>query len=582
MADICDIFICRFGRRRLRAEFVEGFGAYFVSGDLAHFYVFRQRRDGSNHAQYTAAPHIGRGFGGNQPGFVRSDLAGGDEKSARRSAHHRHFIRRGAGGRCDYDFISCARVFDHARRVRRRDGGGGVHLYFGVERGDTPSADHFGGGCGIGVFGLGNIRAHDFLQRPRTWGADVDGRRLVGAELAACGYYPSLRGGRYAARVPWRETSEYFTTGRRYRQGPGTACRVHAALHDRGSGAFGSERGQRGRALGLCRPDRSARRAADDRFGLPIFIAGVRAFGRRRRHGERHFRADRIFSGGASRRYYHGVYRRAVFSLFAEEGIVMAMFEVKDALVRAGKKEIFRVKNLTISGEKRTAIIGPNGSGKSTLLKLLSGSVKTLGGQVLFDGTPIRNFSQKAIAKRLAILPQGASAPADLTVSELVDHGRFPHRNWWGASSANDREQVRRALAQTGIETLADRFVNTLSGGERQRAWIAMALAQQPEALLLDEPTTYLDAAHQLEVMRIVSSLNAEHRMTIVMVLHDLYHAARFADEVIVVKDGEVFATGRPDEVVTASLLAEVFGVAAQVFENRRGDSVLLPVDLIG
>lgn len=260
----------------------------------------------------------------------------------------------------------------------------------------------------------------------------------------------------------------------------------------------------------------------------------------------------------------------------------MAMFEVKDALVRAGKKEIFRVKNLTISGEKRTAIIGPNGSGKSTLLKLLSGSVKTLGGQVLFDGTPIRNFSQKAIAKRLAILPQGASAPADLTVSELVDHGRFPHRNWWGASSANDREQVRRALAQTGIETLADRFVNTLSGGERQRAWIAMALAQQPEALLLDEPTTYLDAAHQLEVMRIVSSLNAEHRMTIVMVLHDLYHAARFADEVIVVKDGEVFATGRPDEVVTASLLAEVFGVAAQVFENRRGDSVLLPVDLIG
>lgn len=260
----------------------------------------------------------------------------------------------------------------------------------------------------------------------------------------------------------------------------------------------------------------------------------------------------------------------------------MAMFEVKDALVRAGKKEILRVKNLTIASEKRTAIIGPNGSGKSTLLKLLSGSVKTLGGQVLFDGMPLRNFSQKAIARRLAILPQGASAPADLTVSELVDHGRFPHRNWWGASSAADREQVRRALAQTGIEALADRFVNTLSGGERQRAWIAMALAQQPEALLLDEPTTYLDVAHQLEVMRIVSSLNAKHRMTIVMVLHDLYHAARFADEVIVVKDGGVFATGSPNEVVTASLLAEVFGVAAQVFENRRGDSVLLPVDLIG
>lgn len=258
----------------------------------------------------------------------------------------------------------------------------------------------------------------------------------------------------------------------------------------------------------------------------------------------------------------------------------MAVLSAKDAEVRVARKEILRVADLEITEGKRTVIIGPNGSGKSTLLKALSGLMRLTGGRVLFEGRDIGRFAKKEIAQKLAILPQGAAAPADLTVGELVNYGRFPYRKWWGGISAEDRNSVRWALRQTGTDQLKDRLVSTLSGGERQRAWIAMALAQMPSVLLLDEPTTYLDIAHQLEVMNIVSTLNTQNQITVVMVLHDIYHAMRYADEIIVMKDGTVFAVGTPKKVITVSLLEEVFGVTAESFINQCGEAALLPVRL--
>ena len=256
-----------------------------------------------------------------------------------------------------------------------------------------------------------------------------------------------------------------------------------------------------------------------------------------------------------------------------------AVLEAKEIAVRIQGKTILEKVNLRIEAGKRTAILGPNGSGKSTLLKALAGLLPCAAGEVCFAGEPLAKIGKKSLSQRLAVLPQGSGAPADLTVGELVDYGRFPHRSWWGGDPAADRLAVAEALARTGLAAMKERLVATLSGGERQRAFIAMALAQSPEVLLLDEPTTYLDIAHQLEVMQIISSLNAGGAMTVVMVLHDMYHAARYADEIVVVKDGAVVASGPPREVISAAMLREVFGVTAEVFASASGKQVLLPVD---
>lgn len=255
------------------------------------------------------------------------------------------------------------------------------------------------------------------------------------------------------------------------------------------------------------------------------------------------------------------------------------MLEAKDIVVRIHGKTILDKVSLQIESGKRMAILGPNGSGKSTLLKALAGLLPCASGEVRFAGAPLACIGKKQLSKRLAVLPQGSGAPADLTVGELVDYGRFPHRSWWGGDPAADRRAVAQALERTGLAAMKDRLVATLSGGERQRAWIAMALAQSPQVLLLDEPTTYLDIAHQLEVMKIVSSLNADGAMTVVMVLHDMYHAARYADEIVVVKDGAIIASGPPQSVIHAAMLREVFGVTAEVFASGSGKQVLLPVD---
>lgn len=262
----------------------------------------------------------------------------------------------------------------------------------------------------------------------------------------------------------------------------------------------------------------------------------------------------------------------------------LSSFGVKDLLVRIGRKEILSHLSMEFSVGKRTAIIGANGAGKSTLLRALARLNDNYQGEILLDGEDTKRLSRKQLARRLAILPQGMQAPADTTVETLVDYGRFPYRSWHGGSqnAREDRMTVEWALSVTRLKALKDRQVMTLSGGERQRAWIAMALAQKPEILLLDEPTTYLDIAHQLEVMQLVQNINEEYGMTVIMVLHDINHALQYADEIAVIKDGGIFSQGRPEAVLNVDMLREVFGVRADIFRNSQGAAVLSPVEIVG
>ncbi len=258
------------------------------------------------------------------------------------------------------------------------------------------------------------------------------------------------------------------------------------------------------------------------------------------------------------------------------------VLEVKHLTVDIDGKSILKDLSLRFAEGKRTAIIGPNGAGKSTLLKALAALRPDYGGEILLDGKEIRRMGRKMLSRRIAILPQNVQAPPDTTVERLVDYGRFPYRSWFrGSDPKADREAVEWALSVTRLEAFRRRQVNSLSGGERQRAWIAMALAQRPQILLLDEPTTYLDIAHQLEVMQIVRRLYEEYGMTIIMVLHDINHALQYADEIAVIKDHGVFAQGAPGDILTVDTLAEVFGVRADIFTNREGVAILSPVSIV-
>lgn len=256
-------------------------------------------------------------------------------------------------------------------------------------------------------------------------------------------------------------------------------------------------------------------------------------------------------------------------------------FEAKNLSITLGGKEILKDVNISFGIGRRTAIIGPNGAGKSTLLRALASLNHKYQGEVNLDGKELRSFGRKELSRKLAILPQGMAAPPDVTVGSVVDYGRFPYRGIFQASNPKeDREAVEWALARTHLESYVERKVMSLSGGERQRAWIAMALAQKPEILLLDEPTTYLDIGHQLEVMNIVRDLNNDYKMTVIMVLHDINHALQYADDIVVIKNHGVYAHGTPQEVLTVDLLAEVFGVKADIFVNSQGISVLSPLCL--
>ncbi|GGZ53745.1 ABC transporter [Streptomyces inusitatus] len=226
-----------------------------------------------------------------------------------------------------------------------------------------------------------------------------------------------------------------------------------------------------------------------------------------------------------------------------------------------------------------TVIVGPNACGKSTLLRALSRMLKPSEGRVLLDGQTIHSMPAKKVAKTLGLLPQSSIAPDGITVADLVARGRYPHQGLLRQWSPEDERIVQESMAATGVGALADRYVDELSGGQRQRVWIAMALAQQTPLLLLDEPTTFLDIQHQLEVLDLCAELHETQGRTLVAVLHDLNQAARYATHLIALHEGKVVAEGAPSEVVTAELVERVFGVRSQVIADpESGTPLVVPV----
>ena len=215
-----------------------------------------------------------------------------------------------------------------------------------------------------------------------------------------------------------------------------------------------------------------------------------------------------------------------------------------------------------------TSIIGPNGCGKSTFLRTLGRYLTPQQGAVYLDERPLRDYPSKELARSIGVLPQSPLAPDGITVADLIGRGRTPHQGFFGRWSHTDYEVVTQAMADTGTTELAERAIEELSGGQRQRVWIAMALAQKTDILLLDEPTTYLDLKHQLDILDLLTDLNARAGTTIVMVLHDLNLAARYSHQLVAMADGEIRATGTPAEVITPSTLASVFELDSMVITD--------------
>ena len=233
--------------------------------------------------------------------------------------------------------------------------------------------------------------------------------------------------------------------------------------------------------------------------------------------------------------------------------------------------------SLTVPEGSFTVIAGPNACGKSTLLRALSRLLRPSGGKVLLDGQSIASLSAREVARRLGILPQSSAAPEGITVADLVARGRYAHQSFFRQWSKADEAAVNAAMEATGVTALAPRPVDELSGGQRQRVWIAMVLAQETPLLLLDEPTTYLDIAHQIELMDLLAGLNASGR-TIVAVLHDLNHACRYASHLITMKDGAIVRAGAPAAIVTEELIEEVFGLASVIIPDPvSGTPLIVP-----
>ena len=247
----------------------------------------------------------------------------------------------------------------------------------------------------------------------------------------------------------------------------------------------------------------------------------------------------------------------------------------EDVTVGYGSRTVIDGLDVSVPPGVITTIIGPNGCGKSTLLRTLSRLLKPSRGTVLLDGDDIVRLKTRDVAKKLGLLPQTPVAPEGLTVADLVARGRHPHQSWLRQWSSDDADVVARALALTGVSDLADRPVDTLSGGQRQRVWISMTLAQGTDLLLLDEPTTYLDLAHAIDVLDLVDDLH-ESGCTVVMVLHDLNLAIRYSDHLVVMKEGAILAQGHPRDVVTVELLHEAFGLRALVVDDPVGDRPLV------
>jgi iron complex transport system ATP-binding protein len=251
-------------------------------------------------------------------------------------------------------------------------------------------------------------------------------------------------------------------------------------------------------------------------------------------------------------------------------GSIMVRLYTDDLNIGYGERLIVKDLNMEIPDKKITTIIGSNGCGKSTLLKAITRIISHQSGAVVLDGENISKESTKILAKKMAILPQTPESASGLTVGELVSYGRFPYQKGFGRLTKKDYEVIDWALEVTGTKDFKFRPVDALSGGQRQRVWIAMALAQETEMIFLDEPTTYLDMAHQLEVLELLQKLNVEQERTIVMVLHDLNQAARFADYMIALKDGEIVKAGNCEEVMNHAVLKKVFHIDAKIGRDPR------------
>lgn len=252
--------------------------------------------------------------------------------------------------------------------------------------------------------------------------------------------------------------------------------------------------------------------------------------------------------------------------------------------LKIGYGEQLIVKNLSVEipDKKITTIIGSNGCGKSTLLKAITRIIPHQSGGIVLDGVNISKESTKVLAQKMAILPQTPESASGLTVGALVSYGRFPYQKGFGRLSKKDYEVIDWALEVTGTLDYKFRPVDSLSGGQRQRVWIAMSLAQETEIIFLDEPTTYLDMAHQLEVLELLQKLNVEQERTIVMVLHDLNQAARFADYIIALKDGEIVKAGNCVEVMTREVLEDVFHIDAEIgHDPRTGKPMCMSYNLL-
>jgi len=243
----------------------------------------------------------------------------------------------------------------------------------------------------------------------------------------------------------------------------------------------------------------------------------------------------------------------------------MEALEAKTLTLSYGNTIIIDELHLKIPKGEITVFIGGNGCGKSTLLRSLARLLKPLSGAVLLEGKEINKLSTREVAKKLAILPQSPSAPEGLTVLQLVKQGRYPYQNWFKQWSEDDEKKVKFALEVTGMRELSERQVDSLSGGQRQRAWIAMTLAQDTDIILLDEPTTFLDMTHQIEILDLLFELNEKEKRTIVMVLHDLNLACRYAHHIVAIRDKKIYAQGKPEDIITRQLVRDVFQMECQV-----------------
>ncbi|MEJ2765873.1 Fe(3+) dicitrate ABC transporter ATP-binding protein FecE [Photobacterium sp. MCCC 1A19761] len=243
------------------------------------------------------------------------------------------------------------------------------------------------------------------------------------------------------------------------------------------------------------------------------------------------------------------------------------MLQAMNVTVGYGEKAILQHLSVTIPQGKVTALIGPNGCGKSTLLKTLSRVISPSSGQVLFDNRPLHRWSTKAIARHLSLLPQNLHHPEGITVRQLVEYGRTPYVSHWGRLKSEDRQMVEQAMVRTGVDEFQHTLLDGLSGGQRQRAWIAMILAQDTDVVMLDEPTTFLDLSHQIELMQIIRDMQVTGK-TVIVVLHDLNQAARYCDHLVVLKSGTIVAEGSPETIMTHQLLEDVFSVKATVMAD--------------